>query len=256
MTDRTARTAGIAIISLAALLIAATAAWRVFRPQERHTDVDRQRYPIVGLDISSHNGLPDFDSVASAGVEFVFLKASEGENFRDPIFIRNYAAARGAGIAVGPYHFFRFDCDGRAQAENFLEATRDCRFELPYAIDVEESGNPPSFSTALVASRLEAMVATMRGAGVDVIIYTNKNGFARFLRQSFAASQDNPALWICSFTTPPIAHEPWLFWQHSHISRVPGIVGNVDMNTFNGDSILWAEWLKARKSSSPPVSTQ
>lgn len=247
MTDRTARIAGIAIVAITGLLIGAVAAWRAMRYSQLHVDVDRDRYPVVGLDLSSHNGLPDFDSVATAGVRFVFLKASEGETFRDPVFIRNYAAARGAGIPVGAYHFFRFDCDGQSQAMNLLGATKDCRFELPFAIDVEEAGNPPTFSTALVVSRLEAMVATLRAAGAEVIIYTNKNGFARFLQESFSGSGERPSLWICSFTNPPLPRAEWLFWQHSHISHIPGIKGKVDMNTFNGDNARWNEWIGPRK---------
>lgn len=247
MKDRTARIAGISIVAITGLLIAAAAVWRVLRYSERHVDIDRSRYPVVGLDLSSHNGLPDFDSIAAAGVRFVFLKASEGETFRDQTFIRNYAAARGAGIPVGAYHFFRFDCDGRSQAENLLEATRDCRFELPLAIDIEEAGNPPTFSTELVVSRLEAMIATLKSAGAEVIVYTNKNGFARFLQNSFIAQDDRPDLWICSFTNPPLPRATWLFWQHSHISHVPGIKGKVDLNTFNGDMALWEKWIAARR---------
>ena len=92
MKDRTARITGISIVAITGLLIAATAAWRVLRYSERHIDIDRSQYPVMGLDISSHNGLPDFDSIAAAGVRFVFLKASEGETFRDPAFLRNYVA--------------------------------------------------------------------------------------------------------------------------------------------------------------------
>lgn len=247
MKDRSARIAGISIVAITGLLIAATAAWRVLRFSERHIDIDRRQYPVLGLDISSHNGLPDFDSIAAAGVRFVFLKASEGETFRDPAFLRNYAAARGAGIPVGAYHFFRFDRDGRSQAENLLAATKDCRFELPFAVDIEEAGNPPTFSTELVVSRLEAMVATLKSSGAEVIIYTNKNGFARFLRNSFDSPDNRPQLWICSFTNPPLPRAPWLFWQHSHIGRIPGIKGNVDLNTFNGDSVLWENWIAPRR---------
>ena len=247
MKSSTARNLAIALVALTGLSVAAIATYRIIRPRESHVEVDRAKYPIAGIDISAHNGLLDFDSIAAAGISFVYMKASEGEGFRDKAFVNNYAGAKLAGIQVGAYHFFRFDCDGRRQALNFMEATKGCQFDLPVAIDVEESGNPPGFVTETVIGRLEAMVAHLHAAGFKVIIYTNKNGDARFVRDVFDHPGD-PELWICSFTDPPLAHRDWKLWQHSHRSRVPGIKGNVDLNTFNGDSAQWQSWLKIHSS--------
>lgn len=243
MTNRSARNTAIAIVAVTGLLVAVIAACRALRTSERHVDPDRSRYPVAGIDLSAHNGLPDFDSVAAAGISFVYLKASEGEDFLDQAFVRNYICARDAGLAVGAYHFFRFDCDGHRQALNLLRAIEGCRLDMPVAIDIEESGNPASFATDFIISRLEAMVATLRENGTDVMIYTNKNGYGRFYRSIFAGTPDKPGLWICSFTDPPIPRSQWVMWQHSHISRVPGIEGKVDMNTFNGTSDQWRRWL-------------
>lgn len=247
LSNKGARAVAVGIVALTAVLAVGVALWRVVQPREPHVELDRGRYPICGLDLSAHNGSPDFDSIAASGVDFVYLKASEGVSHRDPAFVRNYLAARRAGLAVGAYHFFRFDCDGRRQALNFMEATKGCQFDLPVAIDVEESGNPPGFVTETVIGRLEAMVAHLHAAGFKVIIYTNKNGDARFVRDVFDHPGD-PELWICSFTDPPLAHRDWKLWQHSHRSRVPGIKGNVDLNTFNGDSAQWQSWLKIHSS--------
>lgn len=105
MKNQTARHIGITIVSVAFVLLMCFSAWRIFRPHERHVELDRSHYPIKGLDLSAHNGTPDFDSIAAAGIDFVYLKASEGESFRDTGFLRNYSQARKNGIAVGAYHF-------------------------------------------------------------------------------------------------------------------------------------------------------
>jgi len=73
-------------------------------------------------------------------------------------------------------------------------------------------------------------------------VYTNKRGHSRFVREAFAVAE-RPEVWICSFTDPPLSREPWTIWQHSHIGRLPGVKGAVDLNTFNGDSLQWLEWL-------------
>ncbi|MDE6197932.1 MAG: hypothetical protein K2F91_08735 [Muribaculaceae bacterium] len=248
MTDNKARNTGIAIVALTAILVIALALGRAFRDRSPHIEPDRSRYPVTGLDLSSHNGVVNFDSLSSAGIDFVFIKASEGVRFRDSAFGRNYAGARRTGIPVGAYHFFRFDCDGRLQAINLLNAVNDCRLDLPLAIDVEESGNPASTATELIVGRLQSMVAYLQAAGHEVIIYTNKTGDARFMRRNFDNSADGtPELWICSFTDPPLTRRPWLFWQHSHCSRVPGIKGKVDMNTFNGSRDEWNRWIGSRR---------
>ncbi len=243
MKNQTARHIGITIVSVAFVLLMCFSAWRIFRPHERHVELDRSHYPIKGLDLSAHNGTPDFDSIAAAGIDFVYLKASEGESFRDTGFLRNYSQARKNGIAVGAYHFFRFDCDGRSQALNMLQTVNGCNLDLPLAIDIEEAGNPASFSTELIISRLETMVSYLRAYGYRVIVYTNKNGYTRFLLPSFGEPDEETGLWICSFTNPPLPHKQWSLWQHSHKGRIPGVKGDVDMNTFNGDSTAWSAWL-------------
>ena len=241
MTDRQARYIAIAIVAGTAILVAALALWRMLRVREPHTEVDRELYPIVGIDLSAHNGVVDFDSVAASGIDFAYLKASEGASFRDRTFLLNYTKARRAGLAVGAYHFFRFDRDAESQAYNFLGAIDSLRLDLPLALDVEEWGNAAAQTTDIVRERIRTMTAILNARGYDVIVYTNKQGYARFIHADDVAV--HPDIWICSFTDPPLAHRPWRLWQHSHIASVPGVHGDVDLNTFNGDRNQWQQWL-------------
>lgn len=241
MTDRGAARAALALVVLTAAAIVFVAVSRLFAGTSAHVDVERSRYPVWGIDLSAHNGVPDFDSIAAAGVDFVYLKASEGASFRDPAFMRNYSAAKRAGLRVGAYHFFRFDRDGTRQAVNFLDATAGCRLDLPAAVDVEEWGNEAQVSTQIIIDRLQAMLAVLEGQGLRTMIYTNKNGEARFLRHKSVG--DSAELWICSFTDPPLSHRRWCLWQHSHRGRVAGVEGDVDFDTFNGTRQQWEQWL-------------
>ena len=247
MNHQTARHIGITIVSVGFVLMICFAAWRILRPHELHVDVDRRLYPIAGIDLSAHNGVPDFDSIASAGIDFVYLKASEGVSFRDASFLRNYSQTRKYGLTVGAYHFFRFDCDGRGQAFNLMKAIEGCRLDMPLVIDIEEAGNPANHSTELIISRLETMVSYLKAYGYPVMIYTNKNGYTRFIKPAYEQTDSETGsgteLWICSFTNPPLPHRQWSMWQHSHKARVPGVKGNVDINTFNGDRSAWFSWL-------------
>ncbi len=239
MTDRLAKRTATAIVAATAMLVAALCLWRVFTPVQPHVEVDRSRYPVCGIDISRHNGDIDFDSVAAAGIDFVYIKASEGTSHRDIAYRRNAIAASEAGMPVGAYHFFRFECDGRRQAVNFLSALSGTRPELPLAIDIEEWGNPAEVATNVVVERIAAMRAILENAGYRTVIYTNKNGYRRFVEA------DDAELWICSFTNPPLPHGRWRLWQHSHRARVPGIRGYVDLNTFNGSRADFRSWMSS-----------
>lgn len=236
-----AGTIAVIIVSVTALLIAAVMVRRMMLYGDRHIDVSRARYPVKGIDISSHNGYIDFEAVAADSVDFVYIKASEGETFRDPKFADNYEAARRAGLIVGAYHFFRFDCEGWRQGRNLLSATDGAALRLPLAIDVEEWGNPDIRQTDAIVQNLRTMVDYLRACGHRVIIYTNKNGYRRLVRDRFG----DVGLWLCSFSGEPSYGRGavWTLWQHSHRAAVRGINGDVDLNTFNGTREQFLTWL-------------
>lgn len=198
--------------------------------REAHVEVDRKAYPSRGIDISAHNGEIDFRAVADAGIEFVYIKATEGASWLDARFLDNYIGATAAGLSVGVYHFFRFDVPAWQQAANLLQAIGSLDISLPVAIDVEEWTNPTHYTTEEVTDNLRSLIELLRLNGREPIIYTNKNGYYRFVRNRF----DDVDLWICSFTTPPVAdRKRWLLWQHSHKGTVPGVPSPVSFDTFN-----------------------
>ena len=203
---------------------------RILTPGKSHVDVDREMYPVTGVDVSGHNGEVNFDSLAASGVSFVYIKATEGATWRDRYYDKNYKAARAAGLSVGIYHFFRFDVSPALQAQNILSATRGRYINLPVAIDLEEWTNPTDITTDAVVANLRELIATLKLHDIEPIIYTNKNGYGRFVRGNF----DDVPLWICSFTNPPLPERGrWMFWQHSHLGQLPGSDGPIDLSTYN-----------------------
>ncbi len=249
-----ARTLAIILISVTAIAIIAVVGQRLFASREANVNVDRELYPVRGIDISAHNGQIDFNKVLADSIDFVYIKASEGGTWRDALFEQNYRAATDAGLLVGIYHFFRFDVPGWKQSVNVLSALSGRHLDLPIAIDVEEWGNPGEYTTQEIVENLRSLVEMLRQNGREPIIYTNKNGYFRFVRGMF----DDVGLWICSFTTPPIPdHERWHFWQHSHIGRVNGINGPVDLCTYNDpQQSPFREWLRTNPSIARTTSSQ
>lgn len=199
---------------------------------------DPSRYEVRGIDISAHNGDIDFNRVKADGYEFVIIKASEGGDFRDKRFIDNVRLAREAGLKIGAYHFFRFDTSGYMQGLNFAGALGGHTTDLPAVIDIEEWTNPNAQATPLVVNRLIEMADYLESLGMRVMLYTNKNGYNRFIRE---LPRTFP-LWICSLGAEPSEGE-WTIWQATHSGTVDGIGAPVDINAFRGSRSDWEAFL-------------
>lgn len=200
------------------------------------TGPSAEAFAIKGLDVSIHNGDVDFNAVREQGYSFAIIKATEGTDWQDRRLTANYARARNAGLKVGLYHFFRFDSPGRLQALNIIEAAATRPSDLPLTIDVERDGNPIGIHASRVIGTLDSCITTLRDYGYRVMIYTNKQGYNRWIKGHF----DDVPLWLSSLDEGSPADKEWTLWQYSHRGKVEGIEGNVDLNAFAGDSAAFA----------------
>lgn len=200
----------------------------------------REVYPVAGIDISGHNGDSiDFVAASQTGaLDFVLIKATEGTNFKDRNFRYNIERARQAGLKVGAYHFFRFDSPGYMQGLNFLNSVRGQKLDLPLVIDIEEWANPREYNTETIVGNLRRLISHLERHGYRVMLYTNKDGFERFIKGRL----ESYPLWLCTFSTPP-AEIDWVIWQYSHRGSLDGIKSKVDLNVFNGSPADWRRWL-------------
>lgn len=217
------------LLVLVTLVYAGWWAWNAYRNPT--AKVDFARYPVKGIDVSAHNGEIDFDQVADSGVDFVWIKASEGETVRDSRFRENFDKANKAGLRVGAYHYFRFDCDGVMQAMNLCQALDDRFPDMGVAIDVEEESNAVGIDNESILDNIFTMIDYLQLRGYSIVLYSNKEGFLDYFHDRFAQYP----IWLCSFTDfSPADDIDWTFWQYSHTGKVPGIDGNVDLDVYDG----------------------
>jgi lysozyme len=66
--------------------------------------------------------------------------------------------------------------------------------------------------------------------GVKPIIYSGERYYDDFLKEEFSVI----FLLDFKFYREQIESD-WLFWQFTEKASIPGIVGNVDVNIYNGD---------------------
>lgn len=209
--------------------------------------IDKKEFPITGIDISKHTGDIDWAKIKKQKISFVYIKATEGQDYVDPMYYINLIHAEKAKIVVGEYHFFRFNKSGKVQADNFLSHALHEPTMLPPVVDVEVWGNKPIYKSDLEIRKeiYEYLTAVESVIHRRVIIYTNFDSYNRFIKGSF---RHNP-IWICSFKRNPKLPDDrkWLFWQHAHNGKVAGIDGFADINTFNGDEKTWKNYLSTLK---------
>ncbi len=80
-----------------------------------------QNYPVQGFDVSHHQGDINWKMISPKKYQFVYLKATEGGDYKDDKFQDYWLEAREQGLHVGAYHFYRLCKDGASQAQNFIE---------------------------------------------------------------------------------------------------------------------------------------
>lgn len=222
---------------LMALVFASLWAYRQFISSPPY--INRDRYPVRGIDVSRHNGMMNLDAAARDGVDFVFIKASEGVLLRDENFQINYEKAGHAGLKRGAYHYFRFDKDGIEQARNFLGAIGNKKLELGVALDIEDHGNATGVPREEINRRLSDMVEYLILKGYRVMFYTNRDGYEKYLMNEYPGHP----LWICHFSETPFDAD-WTFWQYDHHGKIKGISGDVDLNVFIGSRDDWNQYLR------------
>lgn len=207
--------------------------WRgyVLLPQE----ADPPQWEVFGVDVSSYQGEIDWAVLAGQGVDFAFLKATEGSGMQDRYFAQNWTKAQAAGVRVGAYHFFSYDSPGETQAENFIAQVPVTAGALPPVVDVEFYGdklqNPPQAEA--VKAVLEPLLARLEEHyGQKPILYATYRSYSLYLKDGY---EDYP-LWMSSPIIAPIG-KAWSFWQYSHSAELEGYRGSegrIDLNVFRG----------------------
>lgn len=180
---------------------------------------------IKGIDVSHHNGNIDWKKVASDGVKFAFIKATEGYKFVDSKFKTNVDNANAAGIKTGAYHYAKFStvAEAIAEAKHFLSVISNVNLTYPLVLDLEEDKKKVG-KKALTDATI-AFLDMLKNAKHNVILYSGKSFLETNLDETKLKSIP---LWIARYNS--ILGRKADIWQHTDKGLVPGILGHVDMN--------------------------
>lgn len=201
---------------------------------------------VKGIDVSHHNGAINWSQVKSAGVQFVYIKATEGRTYTDPTFLTNVKGVKAAGLKVGAYHFANPANRASDDAANFINALKKIDYDLMPVLDLESA--PTGMTAAqLVAWAKDFLSRVEAATGKRAMIYTGvwfANKYAGFN----SALADRP-LWVSYYkTTLPSSFAgwtKWTAWQYTDSGKIVGISGNVDLNIAESLDDLLADTVAA-----------
>lgn len=206
-----------------------------------------RQMPVQGIDVSYFQGDVNWKKVAGAGIQFAYIKATEGADRFDSEFRDNWRGAKAAGVARGAYHFMYWCSPAKGQAAWFAAHVPQDSDALPPVLDVEWNGHsktcPNRISRKAALAKIRVMLDAMEAhTGKRPIIYTDPKFHADVLEGEFTDYQ----FWLRSTAAKPAVRygsRDWTFWQFTTTGRVPGVAGAVDRNSFNGTSAEWARVL-------------
>ncbi|MCG6151128.1 GH25 family lysozyme [Leptospira bandrabouensis] len=193
-----------------------------------------EKYPIRGIDVSNHQGKIEWNQVPKKQISFVYIKATEGGDFKDKSFSYNWNEAKKVGFKVGAYHFFTLCKPGAEQAENFIQSVPLEMDSLPPVVDLEFVGNckdRPKIENvqneiSIFLNKVDTYYKT------KAILYLTNEFIEKYLGDQLF----NHPIWIRNIFLHPntFSSLDWMIWQYKNTARIDGISGPVDLNVLNG----------------------
>ena len=189
----------------------------------------------IGLDVSEYQGKinwSDVDSLESKyPVNFVFIRATVGNDRLDKQFDENWRGAKSSNLIRGAYHYYRPNENSLEQAALFIKTVSLKKGDLPPVLDIERLPENQSVDRLKIGLK-RWLIAVEAHYKVKPIIYTGERYYDDFLKEEFS----DYLFWIANYNFyRENMQEEWLFWQFTEKANVSGIKGNVDVNIYNGD---------------------
>ena len=198
---------------------------------------------LSGIDISVHQRGID---ISATGADFVFVKATEGSGYVDPLFRQHADEVLACGKLLGLYHFTWNSANTvKEEADTFIEAVRPYIGKAVFYLDWED---PEGWHDVTWAH--EWLRQVYERTGIRPLIY-----MSAYVAKEFAWEPVAKDHWLWAAGYPggypdylakpdcpyaPFPHDWWVIaWQYNNEGRVPGYDTDVDLNVFYRDAAKW-----------------
>ncbi|MGM8222200.1 GH25 family lysozyme [Clostridium perfringens] len=217
----------------------------------------RNNNNLKGIDVSNWKGNINFESVKNDGVEVVYIKATEGNYFKDKYAKQNYEGAKEQGLKVGFYHFFRANKGAKDQANFFIDYLNEIgavNYDCKLALDIETTEGVGVRD--LTSMCIEFLEEVKRLTGKEVVVYT----YTSFANNNLDSRLSSYPVWIAHYgVNTPGANKIWSSWigfQYSENGTVAGVNGGCDMNEFTEEIFIDSSNFNLDNATTKNVSTK
>lgn len=185
---------------------------------------------IQGIDISSHQGMIDFEKVKKAGYRFVIIKAGQGLREMQTFKERYLPGVRAAGLDWGAYWWSDAVTAQAAkkEADAFLKALAGTKPTFPAYMDQEYASPAGKMGTSARARQIrtdmcKAFLETLEDAGYYAGLYSSKDWLTNWIDGRQLTAYDK---WVAQYAPKCTYRGAYGMWQHH--GSVPGYMGYVD----------------------------
>lgn len=191
----------------------------------------------VGIDVSEHQGVINWDTVAGE-IDFAFIRLgyrgyTNGNIVTDAYYSTNMQGALANGVPVGVYFYSQAITyeEGVEEANYVLNMLGDYALSYPIVLDredpMQESARTNNLSKEQHTQAALGFLETIEAAGRLAMLYTNQMYYALYL--DLERIYKYP-IWFAQYANEPVWPYEFSIWQYSESGEVPGIYGPVDMN--------------------------
>ena len=194
-----------------------------------------------GIDVSNWQGYINYEEVKRAGIEVVYIKASQGSNIKDAYFDINYENAKNNGLKVGFYHFLTATNEYEAEEEARFFASvisgkvPDCKLVMDYEVFDGSSREDIERISRVFLETVEELT------GKEVIIYSDLSNAQNIFNESLSEEYE---LWLAYYgdynelINIETSWREYVGVQYTDRGRINGISGSVDRDLFTSEIFL------------------
>lgn len=159
--------------------------------------------------------------------DYVVMKASEGEKYRDECFAERWEQAACSGFRRGAYHYFLAGKDPVRQAQNFAQTVGQLSFrDMAPVLDVEEKAaamGRKEFNDRVLLCLQE----TERLFGRKPIVYAPDSFINDIFDERISEGYD---LWVARYSDEKPLCGNWTYWQFTDKAVIYGVEGKADLS--------------------------
>ena len=188
------------------------------------------------IDVSSHQGLIDWNAVKNSDVDMVILRMGWGTYSIDSTFEYNLREVKRLNIPYTVYLFSYAENSNEAYSEaqrtinNFNNYNLSPAFNVMYDIESWNTSRSSSenISPETYESIITTYVGTLNNAGIGAGVYANLN----YTQYKLTHNSLQYVQWIAHYNNTCGYNGNYKIWQYTSKGSVPGINGNVDISVW------------------------